>query len=113
MKKLLLAAMVALFSVNASAGDVNASAGDVFKHCVKYSTMAGNIMEARQRGVELQRLLEVILTSDMDEDTKAMPRAIILDAFSVPHYSIDKNKTREVVRFKETYLLACLERFTD
>ena len=92
MKKLSLAAVLALsvFSVQAEEED----------YCESIGELATVIMQNRQKGVDLSKMLA--LAKDNDG-----VKAIVLDAYNSPRYSTDTYKNDAISDFSNKWVLAC------
>lgn len=78
------------------------------EHCNIVSGMAESIMEARQRGVNLSQIIQLINESS-NEPLKPLQKAIAMAAYKSNRYSMEENQVDEVKRFKELVLLTCLD----
>ena len=100
MKKLLLASLLAAsltpFSANAAIA------------CEDVASLAKTIMNVRQDGVSMAKLLGAINNSD-DEPVRDIGKAILMDAFEVPHYNGSELKKKEISDFENKWMLACLK----
>lgn len=72
--------------------------------CESIASAARTVMEARQTGVELSKVLAI---ADRYPDTKSLMRKIILDAYSKPRYSSEEFRLRETEEFGLLWEVAC------
>ena len=72
-------------------------------------TMVGKVaiaaMTSRQNGVPLATMLEITSTSPL-------ARTIVLEAYSKPKFSSEKNKTDYITEFGNVVMLTCLKEMT-
>jgi len=92
MKKLLLATLLTA-SCTAQAA--------THEQCKEISSLAGTIMQAKQRGVSLADLMSV-------KDEKGIIKPVALSAYKEPSYSGAKYKRKQVVEFKNKWYLICI-----
>jgi len=71
--------------------------------CDSVGTFARTIMEARQTGVAMSKLVELTKQHGMDEG--GMP--IIIAAYEAPRYSTEEYRQREIQDFENQAYLAC------
>lgn len=75
-------------------------------NCDSIAKMAGTIMQARQAGMDMGKVLE---TSSANEALSRRVRDLTVAAYESPRYSTEKNKTRAVEDFKNDAYLACVK----
>ena len=92
MKKILILALLATFSL---------SAKPTLEDCKVVSNLASQIMENRQYGVDMAKMYEIA-----KED---LSRQMILQAFEVPMYQTEKNKQIEISKFKNSWFKSCVK----
>ena len=92
MKKLSLAAVLALSVFSAQAEESH--------FCESVGELATIIMQNRQKGVDLSKMLTL---SKGDDGVKTM----VLDAYNSPRYSTDVYKNDAVSDFSNKWVLAC------
>lgn len=90
----LVVLFVASFGAHAEDVDVCPSVGDA----------AEAVMEARQSGVDMSKMMAV---ARADKSIEAMLVAMVIAAYDQPRMSVPKNQTRSIEDFKNTALLAC------
>ena len=69
--------------------------------CTSISNHAGQIMTARQNGVPMSKLIEVVNGDEMSI-------GMIRFSYSVPLYAGKKNKQREINKFRDEEHARCL-----
>jgi hypothetical protein len=72
--------------------------------CESIASTARTVMDARQSGVALSKVLAIV---DQYPDTKTLMRQIVLDAYSKPRYSSEEFRLRETEEFGNTWEIAC------
>jgi len=101
MKKLLLASLLAAsltpFSANAAI------------ECEDIASLAKTIMDARQSGISLPKLMGAVNNSQ-DEATKNLGKLIVMDAFESPGFRGAKYKKREINSFENKWMLSCMKK---
>ena len=94
MKKLLLATLLTITASSAFA----ATGIDV---CNAEEKANGTIMEMRQMGVEMSKIMKVLKTqAEIDR---------VIDAYEVPMYNSKKYQQKKVVEFKNKHYLICVK----
>lgn len=91
-------ALIGLFAVSFGA---NAESVDV---CPSVGKAAEAVMEARQQGVDMSKMMAV---ARADKSIEKMLVAMVIAAYDQPRMSVAKNQKRSVEEFKNTALLAC------
>lgn len=95
MKKLILTTIAAVtlsFNVSADTGEED--------YCKSVHELATKIMYGRQTDVDMPKLMEVVNGNKLAEE-------LIMNAYSKPSYSVEKNQDREIKQFANEYYLAC------
>ena len=69
--------------------------------CSEIHRFATTIMDARQSGVELTRMLEIADGNQLTID-------LIVDAFRAPQFNGDAFKKRSIKDFAERWMLSCI-----
>ena len=93
MKKTILLAM-ALMSFNSVADDADCSA---------FYELAENIMDARQSGVPMPKMLEML------DEYKHVTTPIVLSAYKMSRYRTERIKKEVVEEFATKWMLLCIE----
>ena len=96
MKKLLLAALLFTLPATATAEET---------YCVAMSSVAENVMRARQAGVDI--IAMVNLAKDAGE-IKDVFTLLIEEAYSRTQFNTEQNKHRGMMEFKNDFYLACI-----
>lgn len=95
-KKLLVLTTMILISSRLFASDED--------FCMSYSSLAGVIMESRQSGVSMDKIMDVIKGDDFKEK-------IVAVAFKIPIKNTNKDKRNVVKSFEHNVLLTCISKF--
>lgn len=74
--------------------------------CTALSDLAGVIMEARQTGTPLSKIMEV---SYKDAGATKIIQALAMEAYKAPRYNTPQYQQREIDDFKNTIMMLCLE----
>ena len=74
----------------------------VSEFCKSIAEISETIMQKRQEGVKMIDMLELV------KGNKAV-ETIVLDAYEVPKFSVDKNKRSTVSNFSDRWLMACIK----
>lgn len=87
----------------------SAHADDVSKmkwqeKCKGVSEVAKSIMEARQGGAPMSKLMDIAAEN-------GIMQAMVRDAYSVPHYSVEANKNRAAADFSNEQYAMCANVF--
>ena len=61
------------------------------------------IMEVRQKGASLDKVMNIY------KDNKVW-QAVVLQAYEVPRYMLERNQQKEILRFKNEALLVCYKK---
>lgn len=77
--------------------------------CDDFSTLAHNIMEARQSGVPMKATMGVAEDSGMSDSLKKLIRNMVISAYEKPRFSTEKMQAREISEFENEYYLACVK----
>lgn len=80
--------------------------GSSFEYCKAISKVAKRISSARQNGVSAVDLHELLIKRN---ESKAMYRLMIKEAFDAPLFSSENNKQKEISEFESKWFLICLE----
>jgi len=75
--------------------------------CQKLSEFAQNIMEARQTGVPLNKMISLVEKNE--EPFRSMYRTLVIEAYKKPRYHTKSMQTGETTDYSNQVLLACLE----
>ncbi len=68
--------------------------------CASIGNFAETVMENRQAGVSMAKMMELTDTELLQE--------IIINAYSSPRYSVERNQKREVADFRDRWYLECV-----
>lgn len=73
--------------------------------CVQMDSLAKNIMEARQAGVELSRMIELSKKNNVYEAVKPL----LIAAYDYPVFTGEQYQKKAVLNFKNDVYLQCLK----
>ncbi len=101
MKKLLIASIIAIASINANASN------NKLNNCKGVSKLATSIMTLRQSGVPVVDALGIVKNdgSKMDE----LVEKIVLMAYEQRAYSTKKYQDREIKEFGNQWFVGCMK----
>ena len=97
MKNLIIAAALTL-SLTAFAEEAEL---DV---CDELNNLARSVMNARQSGMEMRQLIEVVRGNEASE----IAIEIIIRAYETPRFSVEKNKQNAIKDFQNEIYLQCI-----
>ena len=72
--------------------------------CDGLNRMARSIMNARQSGMEMRQLIEVVRGNEASE----IAIEIIIRAYEMPRFSVEKNKQNAIKDFQNEIYLQCI-----
>lgn len=101
MKKLFLTVIMVIGSVT------TAQANDVL--CAAYASTAATIMSARHEGVPMADMLNILKDPDYSAHTKNIHKKIIINAYSLPRFEIEKNQKKSIADFRDRVHVDCLK----
>lgn len=99
MKKILIAVFMVLVMVGMANAEANWR-----DTCRDLGGLAEVIMDSRQMGVPMARLMAVI----SDEGGSQLTESLIIDAYSVPRFRTEKMQKQAVADFREKVYLECV-----
>jgi hypothetical protein len=108
MKKILLAAV---FTVSAEALEP-----DWLDVCGQFAEISGGIMQARQDGIEMKKIITAINQTDGSQSQLDMARdmtKITIAAYEIPRYQTEEKQQSVVTEFKNEVFLKCTKQITD
>lgn len=71
--------------------------------CETFGRLAEAIMQARQEGVPLQRLMQ-----GNEYGPSELEKSLLMEAYSLPRFHSDEGKKRAVVEYQNSIYLECL-----
>lgn len=74
--------------------------------CKSLEKLAGSVMSARQRGMAMSKMLEIVNEGESNDLVNAM----VMDAWDKPRYSTEKHQQRAVSDYKDAAFGACMGR---
>ena len=97
MKKLILAAALTLsFTAFAEESELDL--------CDELNNLARSVMNARQSGMEMRQLIQIVKENDAGE----LAIEIIIRAYEKPRFSVEKNKQNAIKDFQNEIYLQCI-----
>lgn len=100
--------MVVATLLTLSSCTVAANTDQVIERCSSQATVAANIMQARQNGVPITRILEI---NKEYPDAKSLLDFFAMEAYKVPRYSTPENQQQSIVEFSNTIFMLCMNYF--
>lgn len=97
MKKILLSAAIILAMVGPASATLPES---LHKSCAYVGDTAEALMEARQRGVSITRIMEIV-------DGSTLHELIALEAWNEPRYSTASYQKRAIDEFRDFWVVYC------
>ena len=73
--------------------------------CGNLADAAGSIMDARQKGVPMHKLMPII----NENEARDIMKLIVVEAYESPIYSSDKYKDRAISEMSNRVYLTCLK----
>jgi hypothetical protein len=98
--KFKLITVVASVFLFAATSQVKATEEPTEASCEDIADNVALIMELRQKGVSLDKVYNVY------NDNKVW-QEVVLHAYEVPRYMLERNQQKEILRFKNEALLVC------
>lgn len=95
MKNLIIATTLTLASASSFA----------YERCEYISEVATVLMENRQLGASMAKMMEIMVKDESDVLYKEM----VIKAYEVPQYQVAKNQQREINDFANNWYLACVK----
>lgn len=77
--------------------------------CATLGKTAETVMSARQSGMAMSAMMGYVDKTAPDEDSEALMRAMIIDAYNTPRYASPINRTNAAVDFRNAVELMCYE----
>lgn len=103
MRKYIAAVIMALASSTAQAD----AAAESAEYCKSISDLASSIMELRQDGVPMSRLLDGF--AKVQNDYSALTKLIVIDAYERPRFDVEPYRQRAIVDFVDAHYLLCVK----
>lgn len=104
--KALAFVLVTLAALCCIVGTDTAVADDL---CGTLGTHAEAIMEARQAGVSMQKMIEASGSIPGPAAAKEFTRSLVIKAFEHPRFSTESYKRRAIENFRDTVYLECIK----
>ena len=77
--------------------------------CAEVSEIAETIMERRQEGVSMQKMMDIIAYGTGSKGATNITETLIMKAYEIPRYRVKDNRERAVQEFKNRWYLACVK----
>ena len=90
---------------------MSAQATDYTQTCVEIGELAKIIMDRRQDGIEIAKMLELANKQESDYVSK-LTKSIIIEAYKVSRYSTFDYKQRAIEEFTNSTVVACLQSYS-
>lgn len=74
------------------------------KSCEMYSSLAETVMEARQAGLPMSDMMDLV----MDGSLRKLTEEFIIEAYKTPRYSSERMKREAVIDFKDDVYHECV-----
>lgn len=100
LKKFVIAALVTLSSVSLVSAQEDT--------CAAFGFMAGNVMEARQNGMDMSEMV-ALANKIEDKDVGQAVKLTIIEAYKRPRFQSDEMIKREIEDFKNAIMVQCYE----
>jgi len=75
--------------------------------CEDISSLAGLIMDVRQKGAPMSTVMGV--ANEQKDAYRPLCRSIVIDAYESPKYSTESVKAQVISEFTNKYYLACVK----
>lgn len=106
MKKLLLTTLLALLTPTIVQADTKITEEEMLEYCGAIGRVAGQVMDLRQDGVEMEWLME----TSIEIDLKIM-KDMTITAYKYPKLNTKEYKDEAITDFKEKYYHMCVEQY--
>lgn len=83
-----------------------ARADDGAEVCVQIERLAGKVMESRQVGVPMSRVMEIVSKGTA---TALILQRMVIEAYQEPDYSTEEYKSRQRIEFAARWAAICYE----
>jgi soluble P-type ATPase len=101
-KNLLVSTLISVATVNAFAQGKEA-------FCSSVAQTAEAMQVLNQKQAPLQRVMDIINSSDAGENLKKLNRALAMKAYSVPRFGSEEYKQKAIDDFRDKEHLLCLK----
>lgn len=81
---------------------------ETHEYCMLLSSIAETIMDRRQSGVPMSKMVGVMINGNLNEPTQKYAIAMITHAYKQSRYSSQEYRAQETQEFADTYYSACL-----
>lgn len=79
---------------------------DAARRCKPFGELAATIMEGRQVGVPMSKMMEL---GDDDETIQGIAGSMVIEAYKRPRMSVDENQRKMTRDFENEMFLSCIE----
>lgn len=76
--------------------------------CNNVHTMATSIMDARQKGVPLKTMVDII-NQNYSSEVRVLVIKLAVDAYKYPQYSVENNQQKQINEFGNLYYGECIK----
>jgi hypothetical protein len=80
-------------------------------YCEVLGDLAEAVMYQRQQQLPLSELIDVILIPEANQSSRNVVRALGLEAYALPAYTIEENQIAAEARFRNNVEHKCFERY--
>lgn len=109
MKKIILAAALAITSIMPTAALAQDKYEQADKICGPLGELAATVMTARQNGVPMSKMM--IIARDVEESIRPVVRGFVTDAFKEPQYASSEYRNSAIRDFSNDATATCYEVF--
>jgi poly-D-alanine transfer protein DltD len=104
MKSMILC--LAVLALLPATGQAEKSFKERMEACKAIEKLAESVMSARQRGVAMSKMLEIVNDGEPNELVNAM----VMDAWDKPRYSTERHQQRSISDYRDAAFGACMGR---
>ena len=90
---------------------MQAQATDATEICVSIGQLGKTIMERRQEGTDIGKMLELAQTFETQTE-RDITKAIIMDAYKQPQYSSQDYRDNAAIEFYNSIVVGCLQSYS-
>lgn len=103
-------AMVASLGLAQAADFTEPASTDI---CPSLGDMAEQIMRARQRGVSISEMMQLMPVDDGSDPVIPVARLMVISAFEVPRFQTERHQWRTIEDFRAEWELICYQETWD
>lgn len=75
--------------------------------CTDLISLANSIMTSRQRGMPIEKVIDIIKDTETKEEVKNATIKLIVEAYKEPRYSVKKNQDNAILDFSNRLGVIC------